>query len=53
MRKDLSVSPNTCQGESGRLLRRGPPSGKLGPIEAECFADLANRTGVKIMALAN
>ena len=28
-------------------------SGKLGPIEAECFADLANRTGVKIMALTN
>jgi hypothetical protein len=27
--------------------------GKLGPIEAECFADLANRTGVKIMTLAN
>jgi hypothetical protein len=28
-------------------------SGKLGPIEAKCFADLANRTGVKIMALTN
>ena len=28
-------------------------SRKLGPIEAECFADLANRTGVKIMALTN
>jgi hypothetical protein len=28
-------------------------SGKLGPIEAECFADLANRMGVKIMALTN
>jgi hypothetical protein len=28
-------------------------SRKLGPIEAECFADLANRTGVKIMALTD
>ena len=28
-------------------------SGKLGPIEAECFADLANRTWVEIMALTN
>jgi hypothetical protein len=24
-------------------------SGKFGPIEAECFADLANRTRVEVM----
>jgi hypothetical protein len=25
-------------------------TGKFGPIEAECFADLANRTRVEVMA---
>jgi hypothetical protein len=28
-------------------------SGKLGPIEAEYFADMANRAGVKVMSLTN
>ena len=39
--------------ERARSLDAALWSGKLGPIEAECFADLANRTGVKIMALTN
>jgi hypothetical protein len=39
--------------ESGQSLDTALRSGKLGPIEAECFADLANRTGGKIMALTN
>jgi hypothetical protein len=37
------------QTTSGAALR----SRKLGPIKAECFADLANRTGVKIVALTD
>jgi hypothetical protein len=38
---------------AGLTLDAALGSGKLGPIEAECFADLANRMGVKIMALTN
>jgi len=51
----------TCGGGAVHSIRRGHcegldaavRSGKLGPVEAECFADLANRTRVEIMTLTN
>ena len=43
----------SCRSLSPTVSDAAHRSGKLGPIEAECFADLANRTRVELMVRAD
>ena len=44
---------SSCRSLSPTVSDAAHRSGKLGPIEAECFADLANRTRVELMVRAD